>query len=105
MAKPQDFGLGEVRLNSQILAQNSPLVVSTDLVARGTSGERGVVLEMLDVHGKPQKRNQETWKLADGQPQAIEFSMGGLPIGTHQGQLRLVGADGLVGDERPLLHG
>jgi len=80
--KPQNFGLGEIRLSSQVLAQNSPLVVSTDLVARGTEGDRGVVLEMLDIHGKPQKRNQETWKLADGQPQSVEFSVGGLPIGT-----------------------
>jgi hypothetical protein len=38
--KPQDYGLGEVRLSSQVLARNTPLGISTDISAIGISGER-----------------------------------------------------------------
>ncbi len=62
---PENCGLGELRLSSQVLSQNSPLLVSTDVACRGAAVQRDVVLEMLDAGGKPQKRNQASFQLAD----------------------------------------
>ena len=50
--KPQDYGLGEVRLSSQVLARNTPLGISTDISALGISGERVVEMYLLDSVGK-----------------------------------------------------
>jgi hypothetical protein len=96
---PHNFALGEVQLSAQVLSRTSPLTISTDIVAQAASGERSVVLELLDSVGKPQKRSQATFDLRAEEPQRVEFTLGGLATGLHQGQLRLVGADGLPGDD------
>ncbi len=96
---PQNCSLGELRLSSQVLSQSSPVVVSTDVSCRGNNRERVVVLEMQDADGKPQKRSEATYQLLTGQPQQVEFTLGALPLGTHQGQLHILGTDGLASDD------
>jgi hypothetical protein len=99
IGSPQNCGLGELRLSSPVISQTTRLLVSTDVACRGAGGQRDVVLEMLDRDGKPQKRNQATVEVAEGQPGRVEFAMTGLPRGAHQGQVRLLGADGLASDD------
>lgn len=99
IASPNNVSLGELRLSASVVSQTSPLRISTDVACRGAGGERVVVLELLDADGKPQKRNQAVVELTDRQPQRVEFTLAGLPRGTHQGQVRVLGSDGLASDD------
>ena len=97
--RPQNFTLGELRLSGQLLARNSPLRVQSDLSAVGTGGKRVVELYLLDAQGHPQKRSEETVQVEAGAVQAVDFPVGGLDEGTHQGYVRIVGEDGLAIDD------
>jgi len=96
---PTDFGLGELQLSAQSISSRSPLHVRTELVRRGPADGRTVELFLLDDAGKPQKRGEEILNLeADGSA-AVGFSLGGLPVGTHQGRVQIVGQDSLAADD------
>jgi aerotolerance regulator-like protein len=96
--KPQDMGLGDVRLGGQVLAKNTPLRVSSEVTSIGASGERVVEAYLVD-RGKPEKRGQETVKVSPTAAAPVEFLIGGLDQGTHQGFLRIVGEDGLANND------
>jgi hypothetical protein len=98
--KPQNFGLGEVRLSGQLLAKNTPVSISTELASVGTSGQRQIESYVLDSTGQPEKRSQETVTVSDGKPASVEVFLGGFEQGTHQGYLKLVGGDGLAADDQ-----
>lgn len=99
--EPQNFALGELDLSGQIVSRNSPLRVATNLAATGQGGARSVELYLVDRQGELQKRYQEDVELAEGESAGIEFPLSGLDEGTHQGLVRIAGADGLaIDDER-----
>ncbi len=94
---PRDFSLGDLRIDAQVLSKNSPLRVATDFSALGAGGERNV--ELLLGDGKAfTPRSQQTVSLADGESTALEFRLGGLEPGVHQGLLKIAGEDGLAAD-------
>lgn len=97
--KPQNFTLGEIRLSSQILPRNSPLTIASDLAATGADATRTVEVYLQDAQGISQMRDQTVVQVAAGQAQAVEFVLGGMDEGTHQGFLKIVGADGLTVDD------
>jgi len=97
--KPQNFTLGEIQLSGQLLARNSPLNVQSDVSVVGTGGPRVVELYMLDAQGHPQKRSEMTVQADAGGPLGVDFPVGGLDVGTHQGYVRIVGEDGLPIDD------
>jgi hypothetical protein len=95
--------LGDVRLSAQVLSSRSTLTLSTELfraapAAAGPEG-RNIELYMLDANGQPQKRAEEVCTLAPGATQQVDFRIGGLEVGTHQGYLRIVGQDALPDDD------
>ena len=98
--EPIDFGLGDVRLSSQIVSSGSPLKVTSELFHRGPGGKRTVELYLLDKDRKPQKNGDRTETLESGQSRPVEFGVQGLSQGTHQGYLQIVGEDGLAADDR-----
>ena len=98
VAAPQNFALGELRLSGQVLSRNTPLRVSTELIAVGSAGQRTVELVMAPAGGTPERRNQDTVEVAAGEARRLEFPVGGLEPGTYQGQLQIVGGDGLTAD-------
>jgi hypothetical protein len=101
---PQNFGLANVRLSGQLLTKNSPLRIQCDLVHIGPAAERTVELFLIEDDGqsprKEVKRGQVTAKAAENQSQQLEFRLGALPPGMHQGFLQIAGQDGLAGDDR-----
>lgn len=99
VAKPNNAALGELRLSSQVASQNGGVIITTDVLGRGPADSRTLALEIVDADGKPQKRNEITIELAEGQAQRAEFTLAGLPPGTHQGQVRIQGSDGLPADD------
>ncbi len=99
VANPIDYGLGELRLSSEAISSRSPLGVETSLSCIGESQPRTVELHVLDADGKPQKRSEQTVEPALGELRPIEFRVGGLAPGTHQGFVRITGQDGLAADD------
>lgn len=99
VANPIDYGLSELRLSDQVLSSRSTLNVETSLSCLGPPEPRIVELHVLDAKGKPQKRSERTCDAAPGELRPIEFRVGGLESGTHQGFVRIVGQDGLAADD------
>lgn len=99
--KPSDFALGELHLSAQVLSDRSTLQIDTDLSALGIGGQRTVELYLLDRQGDrtPQKRDATAYTLVAGGSQHVEFRLGGLGLGTHQGCVRIMGQDGLAADD------
>jgi hypothetical protein len=110
--KPQDYSLGDVRLSSETLPQSSTLEIQTEIRRLGAAGDRVVELLVEEpdltrpilVNGKPllpeaKVRHRQTIHLDDNASQAITFSVGKLPLGVHQGQVRIVGEDALAADD------
>ena len=100
MDQPTNTALGELRLSGQVLSSRSPLRIETELFHDGQGTERSVELYLLGADRKPHKGGQQTTTLEAGQSQAIDFQIGGLKVGTHQGYVEIVGADGLACDDR-----
>lgn len=100
VAEPVNFGLGDVRVSSQVISSRSPLEIRSELYHRGPGGKRTVELYLLDKDRKPQKSGEQTKTLESGQSQELEFRVEGLSLGSHQGYLQIVGEDGLAADDR-----
>ncbi|MBX9790643.1 MAG: BatA domain-containing protein [Pirellulales bacterium] len=100
---PRNVALADIKLSSQVLAANSPVIVSSEVRYEAPAGspavDRTVELDLPDADGKLQRRSELAVKLAPGQSQRVDFPLGGFPIGTHQGQLKLSGEDALVADD------
>ena len=99
IANPTDYGLGEVRLSGEVLSSSSTLDVKTELSCIGAPAPRVVELHLLDADRNPQKRSEQACEAVPGELQPVEFRIGGLAPGTHQGFLRIVGQDGLAADD------
>lgn len=116
--EPQNFALDELQLSGQVLSKNNVLHIGTSLSCTGTGGERTVELFLTGNNrqegSKPAdapksaspesspdvERSQETIKLGPGQAQQVDFHLGGLEPGIHQGYVKIAGEDGLASDDR-----
>jgi hypothetical protein len=99
VASPTDYGLSELRLSGEVLSSGSTLSVETDVSCIGAAAPRSVELHLLDAAGKPQKNSEQSCEATPGELRRIEFHVGGLEPGTHQGFVRIVGQDGLAADD------
>lgn len=100
VAQPRNVALGSVQLAAQVLPRSQPLRVATEVRSVGVAAsKRTVQLWLADPQGAEQKRSEETIELAEQGTAAVEFPPLSLETGTHQGQLRLVGEDGLPMDD------
>jgi hypothetical protein len=96
---PADFALGEIHLSDDVLSARSTLRLETDLSCLGTPAAKTVELYVSDTHGQPQKRDERSCQPAPGEARRVEFRVGGLEPGVHQGSVRIVGEDGLAADD------
>lgn len=96
---PRNLALAELRLSRELLARNSPLTLAADVASEGLAAEATVELNLIDADGRPQKRAQQTAAVEAGQAAAVEFFLGGLDEGTHQGFVRVVAGDPLGADD------
>lgn len=109
--QPQNFALGDLQLAAQVLPKSGELQIHTQLDCLGAGGSRTVelYLEKPDPgrpflqNGKPllpeaQLRRQEIVKLPENGSQTLDFYVGNLELGVHQGFVKLVGQDGLPSD-------
>lgn len=100
VAEPKNFALGEIRLSGEILPRNRHWTLGTELSSIGQEGQKAVEVYLIDEQGKAEKRAQQSLDARPGESHSIEFPLGGLETGAHQGYVRLVGTDGLECDNR-----
>ncbi|HVX11978.1 MAG TPA: BatA domain-containing protein [Pirellulales bacterium] len=98
--EPQNFALGELRLSAESMTRNRPWSIATELLSTGAAGERPIEVYLKGDGGEDEKRGHEIVVVPAGASQSVEFALGPLDTGTHQGYVRLVGADGLPADDR-----
>lgn len=104
--RPSNFALADLRLSGEILSSRSSLRIETDLSAVGPGGKRTVELYLVEpdpadpAQRHPQKRGERTAVVAPHEAQPIEFVIGDLTPGTHQGYVQILGEDGLAPDDR-----
>jgi hypothetical protein len=101
---PINYALGQVRLSAQVLSNRSTLGLQTQLSRTGASAGsspemRTVELYLVDENRQPKKRSEQNIAIEPGQSRQLDFRVGALAVGTHQGFLRLVGQDGLACDD------
>jgi len=97
--QPENFSLGELRLSDDVLARGASLRLETALGRLGSGAQRGVELLMLDEQGQPEPRDQELLTVEGGESRRVEFRLGGMETGVHQGVVRLTGQDALAEDD------
>ena len=96
VAKPIDCSISELRLSGETLPNHSPLAIEGRVACVGEPAVRSVELYRLDAEGKPVKCGVQTVETALGELRSVQFRLGDLEPGTHQGYLRLAGQDGLA---------
>jgi len=96
---PANYALGELRLSAQVLSSRSSLAIETQLHRSGPQGDCTVELLLEDDGGDEQKRSEESFTLSPGESRQVTFRVGSLGVGTHQGQMQIVGQDALAADD------
>jgi hypothetical protein len=109
--QPRNAGLGPLRLSSESLPPGGELVIETEVSATGLTGSRGVELtvETADPERPMVRDGQILWPeqkirgaasvtLDERTPAAVTLRLGGLTPGLVHGAVRLLGEDGLPGD-------
>ncbi len=112
VAGPKNLALGPVMLSREQLGNNGSLTLQVDVESLGMAGTRqvGVYLESPDselpmiVDGEvrlpaEKLRGQRELSLDLDQSQSVEFTVGGLDMGTLHGRIHLAGDDGLAVDD------
>jgi len=127
-AQPRNFALGELELSSQVLPPGAKPTIDVEVKALGMGGERQIELRLEEPDptlpiirdGKPvlpksNRSDVKTVTLEAGQSQRVTLQVQGvagqnrstdsenrnlpLPLGTHQGLVRILGEDGLALDD------
>ena len=111
--EPQNITVGVPRLPAELVARGSQLTIECELrnVGRRRDVTAEFVIEKPDprlpmiVDDKPvlpklQLRHEQTVELADNGSAWVEFTLPTLSAGSHHGQIRLRGFDGLEIDNR-----
>ena len=101
-----DVGVDEIRnltlqpleLRSTSLRLGETLRIDAPLKAKGEASDPLVELFLHDAKGQPIKRGQRVAELTDKGIGQVSFELNDLPLGTHQGSVRLATTDPLQVD-------
>jgi hypothetical protein len=103
--EPRNAGLGQLRLSSERSAPGGLLRLETDVraIQPAKDGdapiERTVELYVVGSSGQAEKRGQQSLAVRGDEAAAVEFTLSGLELGTHQGFVRIAEADALPVDD------
>ena len=111
--KPENVTVGVPQLSGELIARGTQLSIECELRNQGRRREvtAELVIEKPDprlpmiVDGRArlpelQLRHEQTVELDDGGSASVEFAVPPLSVGSHHGQIRLRGEDGLTIDNR-----
>lgn len=109
---PTNYSLGDLSLSAQAVGPGAEVRIRTSLNAINTQNKRSVelLLEEPDptlpilrdgkaILPKQQVRGLLPLEFSQSSSQPVDFSLRGLQPGTYQGQVRIVGEDGLAADD------
>jgi drug/metabolite transporter (DMT)-like permease len=109
--EPQNASLGDLELSAESLALGNELRISTEIQSVGAPDvqavdlflevpdeERPVVVNGETLLPKAVRRDQIVAESNERVPRRVEFRLAGLPVGVHQGTVRLRGSDALPVD-------
>lgn len=96
---PVNYALGELDLSGEVVSQRGTLALRTTLSASGASAARSIELRLRDAGGEMVQRGIESAAPGEGGAASVEFRVGSLEVGTHQGLVRILGQDGLPADD------
>jgi len=96
--EPRNVGLGSLALASERITTSGTIDVEVDVFGEAASDTCAVELVLTSVV-PPEKRSQRDVTLEPGRSTRVELSAGGLDVGTHQGEVRIVGGDALAADD------
>jgi hypothetical protein len=107
----RNISLGELELSAQVLPQSGQLQLRSQVRTVGLRGdhavevhletpdpERPVIVDGRTLLPEPQLRDQQIVSVTQDGVQGLDFTLGNLPLGVHQGTVRLAGQDGLALD-------
>lgn len=97
--KPENFALGNVALSDQTTVRNRPLTVTCALSSLGATGKRLVRISTIDrASGRAIERGVQEIDLKADETRDVVFTLGGLDVGVHQGEVRIDEPDNLPED-------
>ncbi len=109
---PENLALGAIRMNSHVVARNSPLELQLDVRSIGLPATRQVelVVEQIDptlpivedeviCTPRAQQRGRQELTLEEGEASTLRFRLEESKGGVRHGTVRLLGEDGLAIDD------
>ncbi len=98
VATPKNASLGQLEVRRSLLRAGEPLHLET-VVSSNLGGESPIVeLYLAGEDGRLERRDQRIVELDDNDQSGEAFDVRDLPLGTHQGQVKLVTSDPLAVD-------
>lgn len=95
---PTNSSLGNLRLGQSVLRPGETLAIAVEVDSADGADAALVELAMDRGDGGQATRDRRLAEPADGVPTEVVFEVADLPLGVHQGQLHLRGADPLSMD-------
>jgi hypothetical protein len=99
VSEPQNAGIVDLHLSSEVVSKGAPLVIEADLVHTGRAAERTAELYLLDEAQTPEKRGEMAVTFEGAAVAQAEFHLDGLDAGLHQGYVKIAGEDALAADD------
>jgi hypothetical protein len=97
--QPRNAALGALEIGRAALRLGEPLALEAPLTADGSFDALVVELALENADGQWEKRGEQLATVRAGQPARVQFQLADLPLGTHQGALRVAAADPLEFDD------
>jgi hypothetical protein len=111
--RPQNSGITALQLSSDAISRGVPLSIEAELAHLGPAEQRTIELYLDDNgpdnnstakngasgDGKAEQRGEQTVTFGQDEPAHVNFRLGGLQRGLHQGFVKLAGADALSADD------
>ncbi|HEY1785908.1 MAG TPA: BatA domain-containing protein, partial [Pirellulales bacterium] len=101
--QPQNSGITALRLPADAVSRGVPLTIEAELAHLGPAGQGTVELYLDDKgagnEGGAEQRGEQTVTFGQDEPARVDFRLGGLDHGLHQGFVKLAGTDALAADD------
>ena len=96
---PQNFAVENLELSAEQIAVGSPVTVTVTTRRVGPEATRSVAVELLSATGDFLRRGEKPVVWREGEPGQVQFELGGLEPGVHQGRVVIDGGDSLAADD------
>ncbi len=98
--EPQNTRIASLQLSKQNISQNQFVTLRAEIERVGQVNQSSAELWLEDESGELAMRDQQPINFGATGGAEVEFSLSGLPAGTHQGEIRLSSRDKLDIDDR-----